>query len=479
MSKAVIDSLEVFTPSTLPSSVPIVPVFPFNIKYLANGNIDTVDWEEFRSEYGGFSVRAPKRDSGIGCSGHGCEPSRDGEPFGYDLVSGSWMEEGGYSIPGITMYAVKKKIGVTLDTWMDSCVYSGREYISSVQKTTMYGYPTLQFDIQEYNPYDQVVFDQTVYPSGQDSTGNVWASDSISYRYYIIDVGTHYIFISHTLRIDSKKFLNDWYATKPDTSVIIKSFNQVILADIYKAVLDSLQIFPPTKTGEPFSYPPIDQRTPNIIVTEPVSYTSDGDVDTSNWKEFMSDYGGFSVRAPDNGSATLCENCIPSFFRYALTPLGELSGTEMNIFSLKKKDTTLDTWIDNYILSHKETISAVTKTTVRNYPALQFDLHIPNQYVRVFMRDEINGKEEPRDIGGSPYVWYRYYIVDVGNRYLLVSYTKHIEITSFFASCIEHGQRCDTGLIPPTALDDIVLNDTYQAIMDSLQVSVPIKRSAP
>ena len=400
-----------------------VPVFPHDVKYLVDGKVDTSDWQEFRSEYGGFSVVAPNGDSGMGgCAGKGCEPARDGEPFGYDLVSGSWMEESGYGIPGITIYAIKKKKGVTLDTWIDSCVYSGRENISSIQKTTMYGYSALQFDIQEYNPYDRVVFDQTVYPSGQDSIGNVWASDSISYRYYIIDVSTHYIFIAHTLRIDTKKFLNDWYAKKPDTSVIIKSFNQVMLADIYKEVMDSLQIFPPTKTGKPFSYPPIDQRTHNILVTEPVSYTDDGEVDTSSWKEFMSDYGGFSVRAPSNESASLCENCNPSFFSYALTPLHELPNTEMNIFTLKKKDTTLD---------------------------------------------------------GSPYVWYRYYIVDLGNRFLLISYVHHIDIKALFASCVEHGQRCDASLIPSTALDDVVLNDTYQAIIDSLQISVPVKRSTP
>lgn len=217
-----------------------VPVFPHDVKYLADGTVDTSDWSEFKSEYGGFSVRAPKSDSSIGCYGHGCEPARDGEAFFYSILP----PEEGPGLDGMSVYVIKKIQGTTLDAWIKTYVVSGKENVYSVEKTTIQGHSALQFDTHISSKDSFTFIKEAVYPSGPDNEGNIAGLPGMNIRHYIIDAVDHYIVLSYTTNIDSNVFLSSLPYVAP---LYPKSFDNKALADIYKTIFDSLVIFTPTK----------------------------------------------------------------------------------------------------------------------------------------------------------------------------------------------------------------------------------------
>ncbi|OHA83926.1 MAG: hypothetical protein A2937_03235 [Candidatus Yonathbacteria bacterium RIFCSPLOWO2_01_FULL_47_33b] len=209
------------------------------IVYTPEGKLDTSNWREYRSEYGGFSVRAPKEMASVGCFGHGCEPQRDGEPFHYTLIP----NDGG-GVIGISIGVIKKRDGTNIDNWISKYIVSGGSEIFAIQKTSFKNYEALQFDIHVKQKDTTVYVKYAVYPSGFENSRNIGGYNSISYRFFIVDLGNRYVMISHTLSIDSKVFLESLYDVGPLTP---KFFDNKALADVYKAILDSFQAFTPTK----------------------------------------------------------------------------------------------------------------------------------------------------------------------------------------------------------------------------------------
>lgn len=204
------------------------------ITYATDGTIDTHDWQEYRSEYGGFSVRAPKDMASVNAeflNYYFFRKDRIGMVYGEELL-------------GLSIQTVQKTSSSTLETWLDDYLIPGvyKDTISSVQKTTLGGFPTLQFDRQRQNisPKD-TRFDETTkiraitFPSGIIYNNELSFIVSDSSRYFVIDLGNRYALVIHTL--PPYKFSEEYMLLDDKT-----------LSDVYAAILASFQAFTPTKS---------------------------------------------------------------------------------------------------------------------------------------------------------------------------------------------------------------------------------------
>lgn len=201
------------------------------IVYGADGKLDTSKWVEYRSEYGGFSVRAPKIFARIEC-GHGCDPKRDGEPFSYSLTNGFEADSG---LHGMEIHILEKKNGATLDNLLST--YTGTlptdDQLFNQKKVTLNGYPALQVDIS------------TSPSSGKPVNVTFFYSPASSIRLRVVDLGNRFAVIVHTLAYN-KPAIEQYNKSNPDGSV--EPLDEKTLADIYQAILGSFQASPQTKS---------------------------------------------------------------------------------------------------------------------------------------------------------------------------------------------------------------------------------------
>lgn len=230
----------------LAKTLPVQPL-PSGIVYGADGKLDTSNWQEYRSEYGGFSVRAPRRVSAIGCFGHTCDPSVWGEQFYYLIIKGVDEDIG---LSGLNIQIIRKLGGSTLDTWLDNSVVSGKNKLSNVQKISVGQYSALQFDRQKEMPEApsaMVMVNTADYPLGNTYESGLIMSVNNSFRYLVVDLGDRYALIYYTLSIDQTT-LPEYLATHGYswTQALAIPDNKT-LADIYATILDSFQAFIPTK----------------------------------------------------------------------------------------------------------------------------------------------------------------------------------------------------------------------------------------
>ncbi len=225
-------STSLLTPDGNPP-VGVVSTSSPEITYTADGKLDTSDWQEYRSEYGGFSVRAPKDSVSI-----------HDESLNYFFLRlnriGAVYEE---ELLGLSIQTIQKTSSSTLDTWLDMHVVPGvyKDIISNIRKTSVDGFPALQFDRQRQNISSKDKrFDETTkisvvtFPSGivYNNVPTLLSSDSS--RYFVIDLGNRYALVRYTL---PPYFFSKEYMRLDDET----------LSKIYDAILDSFQAFTPTK----------------------------------------------------------------------------------------------------------------------------------------------------------------------------------------------------------------------------------------
>lgn len=238
-------------------STQTVQSLPSGIVYGADGKLDTSNWQEYRSEYGGFSVRAPRAMSGMGCfNRYFCNE------FNYLLTNTNIL------LAGLRLEIIIKNSSSTLDTWLNDYIVSGRDKLLNVQKTTIDGYPALQFDRQEEaSNQDVIIIRSAAYSAYFINDNPVYEKDpnhpitpdvyekglvgaaGISYRFLVIDLGNRYAFVSYTLSIN-KQVISKAYVDPASSSFREQLFslpNDKTLADVYAAILDSFQAFTPTK----------------------------------------------------------------------------------------------------------------------------------------------------------------------------------------------------------------------------------------
>lgn len=229
----------------LAKTQPVKPS-PSGIMYGADGKLDTSNWQEYRSEYGGFSVRAPREMSMIGCSRQHniCNPISQEEDFNYLLTTTNIL------LAGLEIEIIVKNSGSTLDTWLNDYVVSGRDKLLNIQKTTVDGYPVLLFDRQEKVSDQKVIKIRfATYPTNDFYERDLADFVGTSYRFLAIDLGNRYAFVSYTLSINkqaiSKAYANPAYSFFQEQLVALPS--DKTLSDIYAAILSSFQAFTPTK----------------------------------------------------------------------------------------------------------------------------------------------------------------------------------------------------------------------------------------
>lgn len=224
------------------ASAPIAPKDPRSeIIYDANGKLDTSKWVEYRSEYGGFSVVAPKYFSSIGFSGKGYDPRRDGEFFHYILIP---YDEGG--LYGMSIEVIQKMEGTHLDNWINKYVTSGSNKLMGVQKVSLSNYPALSFERQKTtSDMETVGIRYAIYPSGIEYNSGLAGATYAGFRFFVVDANDRYILIYHTLSINTQELLNSISGLGPLTP---KFFDNKRLTDVYQSILDSFRIFPPTKS---------------------------------------------------------------------------------------------------------------------------------------------------------------------------------------------------------------------------------------
>jgi hypothetical protein len=220
------------------------------IVYGADGKLDTSKWVEYRSEYGGFSVRAPKERGSIFCNGDN-NSYCNGEGFEYSL-SDFFSKAYGLGIGGFDIWTIQKKTSDNFDTWIKNHVSSGvygADNLSNIQKTSVAKYPALRFDVKNQDGIS-VMVKYIKYPSFDNKEyDNVFKTPRFSLlRLHLVDLGDRYAIISHTLLVDKNKFNEDLYAADYATAKKSVLLDDKTLSDIYQAILDSFQAFPPTKS---------------------------------------------------------------------------------------------------------------------------------------------------------------------------------------------------------------------------------------
>ena len=246
------------TPPTTPSgSEPQIlsPQDPHSeIVYTPDGKLDTSSWQEYRSEYGGFSVRAPRGMSQFISCTHACD-SYWGERFEYLLARMTNQTDNYYvEPPGLSVEVIEKNSTSTLDTLLNDQIVYGRNYLTNLQKTRVGDYPALQFDFDAHQPKTKeglgfATMQYDSYPWGYTSAYDLSNPPYAVSRYVIIDLGDRYAFVQYTLSVDKKAevayFTSNSYYYWVQASQLLDSKN---LTDIYTAILSSFQAFPPTKS---------------------------------------------------------------------------------------------------------------------------------------------------------------------------------------------------------------------------------------
>lgn len=236
------------------SSTP--PILP-KIVYTPNGKLDTSTWQEYRSEYGGFSVVAPKERANVGCYGSRyCEPKNTGEFFQYSLsetFSETYGSRQGFGIEGLDIFMIQKKDGTSLDNWMEKYIISGKEYLSDIQKTSLGKYPAMRFDSQTTKNNGDIKLRYSAYPAGDESTTDLEFPQQLPTRYFpthfiIVDLGNRYALIAYTISVDKNIFYKNLTEMNPHTAQWSALLDNKTLSDIYQSILDSFQAFPPTKS---------------------------------------------------------------------------------------------------------------------------------------------------------------------------------------------------------------------------------------
>jgi len=242
-------------PTASPSSQTVEPgqLSPSGIVYGADGKLDTSDWQEYRSEYGGFSVRAPKEMSRVSGCTHACD-SYWGERFEYLLFRETGDMSGYVGPPGLSMEVVEKNSTSTLDTWLDTYIVYGKNYLTNVQKTNIKGHPALQFDFDEYQSGARgdlkiATMQYDAYPWGYTSAYELSNPSYAISRYMIIDLGNRYVFVQYLLSVDKKAEVayftsHSYYLHWVQVSQLL---DDKTLTDVYAAIFDSFQAFTPTK----------------------------------------------------------------------------------------------------------------------------------------------------------------------------------------------------------------------------------------
>lgn len=188
------------------------------VTYTQDGKVDTRDWVMYSGDYSGFSVRGPKEGSWMNTdtrvAGNSFSYSPDNR-FAHDFY-------GNTLINSLNINAIKKQSGTNVQNWIASYVFSNADKMSNKSFTTVGKYPALQFDVQ-VNPD----------PQGMAHLPNIIAivyNDDLS-RESLSDFSYH----SHNLIVDG----GDRYILIEYTLTGNQSY-----VDVYKAIIDSLEIFP-------------------------------------------------------------------------------------------------------------------------------------------------------------------------------------------------------------------------------------------
>ena len=246
------------TSTTTPNSATSTPQTTTpSITYTTDGKIDTSDWVEYRSEYGGFSVRAPKERALISCA-RGCNPLVNGETFLYTLTNGFEEDPG---LEGMTI-AIIQKGNDALNIWVEKHIASPAELIQGVeqgivadkQMVTIGGHSALRFDV--HAPAQSAVGlstkDIAIYPNGgrpptpQTMSQVLFDYPAVLYgRVYVVDLGNRFALITEVLSYEktSVEAYNDGNATHGGK---VELLDDKTLGVVYDAILSSFKSFNPT-----------------------------------------------------------------------------------------------------------------------------------------------------------------------------------------------------------------------------------------
>jgi hypothetical protein len=217
-------------PMVQATTTPQAPT-PSGITYTADGKIDTSDWVEYRSEYGGFSVRAPKERAGMGCYAK-CDPAMDGESFTYFVTESS---DQGPGFPGLHIEVIKKKSGATINNWVAKYITSGSDHITNQHTLSINGHSALQFDVLGARPQEVVLTGvYAPYPRGIESPRMTPTQPA---RFYVIDMGDRFALVERMIAYD-KGILNQYSGSV---------FDEQTLNNVFNAILDSFQVVQPTR----------------------------------------------------------------------------------------------------------------------------------------------------------------------------------------------------------------------------------------
>lgn len=224
----------------------------------------------------------------------------------------------------------------------------------------------------------------------------------------------------------------------------------------------------------PGGYPP----PPDSHPSPPGIVYANAGLNTSDWQQYWSEENGFGfrVRGPWELSRIGCavNKYAPcKDFIYSLT--SDTSGiglTGLVITTIfKNNGSTLDTWLNDYVVLGRDRILNVQKTTVAGYPALRFDTkeQMSDKDGITFKFDD--GVSSGEGIAGFVGSSSRYFVIDLGNRYALVSQTLSIDKQAV-SKAYNYPDGVPNNLFQEEvdALpSDQALADAYAAILDSFQ----------
>jgi len=220
-----------------------------------NEKLDTSNWVEYRSEYSGFSVVAPKERSYIFCTvGNfetgACDPKIYGEFFQYSLSDN--LDGSGSLYPGLKILIVKKRDGTNLNNWISKYVSSGVygfNNLTDIKNTSVSKYSAISFDVKNHDGVP-VGVKYSDYPQGVefDHTFGNMPSYSPILHCLVMDLGDKYGLVLYQLNIDKNSFEKEILSYNYLAARQSILLDNKTLPDVYKAILESFHAFTPTKS---------------------------------------------------------------------------------------------------------------------------------------------------------------------------------------------------------------------------------------
>jgi hypothetical protein len=216
-----------------------------------NSVLDMSTWATFRDTYDGFSVKAPKDRSSVGC-GESCDdPTVNPVTFTYTLTDGYY--ELGPGLTGMKIMIIEKGDD-TLDTWINNHILQTSEFnpspavISDITEIVLNRkYSALQIDVKSNSSSGAYLSTKGLVPYSNRKSDSIpqllFDFPALTGRVYVIDLEDRFALVTEALsynKSDAEQYVKS-------QGGVLKLLDGTTLEKVYDGILASFADFTPTK----------------------------------------------------------------------------------------------------------------------------------------------------------------------------------------------------------------------------------------